>query len=107
MLKDSNMQIIKQDQESIQTNTINIYSIASVKRNWAGTRWVQPNGREFESAFDLTLGKEFTTTQWYFDFYFKWYRPWEKFGSIIYDKQMGPSMEKSLTQLKALVESSQ
>jgi hypothetical protein len=106
VLKDSSIKTIKFGKESIQTDKFSIYSIASVRRNWAGTRWVEPGGREFQSSFELTPGKEFTAVQWYFDFYFKWYRPWEKFGSIIYDKRMGPSLEQSLVQLKALVESS-
>jgi hypothetical protein len=41
--------------------------------------------------------------QWYFDFVFRWY-PWEKFSSIVYDKQLGPAMEKSLNNLKDLIE---
>ncbi|KYP13444.1 hypothetical protein [Flavihumibacter sp. CACIAM 22H1] len=44
------------------------------------------------------------TVQWYFDVKLAWY-PWEKLGSIIYDKQMGPVMEESLANLKRLVES--
>jgi len=32
-----------------------------------------------------------------------WY-PWEKFGSIIYDKQLGPQMEQSLLNLSQLLE---
>ncbi|HYC27375.1 MAG TPA: SRPBCC family protein [Chitinophagaceae bacterium] len=106
VIKDSTLKAIKFSSDQIQTERITIYPVASVKQNWTGTRWVQPDGREFESAFDLIRINNYTVTQWYFDFYFKWYRPWEKFASIIYDKQMGPSMEKSLTQLKALVESS-
>jgi hypothetical protein len=37
--------------------------------------------------------------QWYFDFEVNWY-PWEKFGSILFDRQLGPSMERSLETLK-------
>jgi hypothetical protein len=44
------------------------------------------------------------TVQWYFDFYLKW-EPWEKFSSIVYDKQLGPVMEESLIKLKTLTES--
>lgn len=45
------------------------------------------------------------TVQWYMDFYLSWY-PWEKFGSILYDKQFGPVMEADLKQLKTLASSS-
>ena len=106
VIKDSSIRALKFGPEKIETDKITIYSIASVKQNWAGARWVQTNGREYESGFDISPGAEFSTVQWYFDFYFKWYRPWDKFGSIVYDKQMGPAMEKSLAQLKAWVESS-
>jgi hypothetical protein len=40
-----------------------------------------------------------TVVQWYFDFRLKWY-PWEKFGSIVFDQQLGPSMESSLENLR-------
>ncbi|MBC8033549.1 MAG: hypothetical protein H7Y03_05350 [Chitinophagaceae bacterium] len=45
-----------------------------------------------------------TTVQLYYDFRIKWYRPWEKLGSITYDKQLGPVMEKELAALKARAE---
>ncbi len=45
-----------------------------------------------------------STVQLYHDFHLKWY-PWEKLGSIIYDKQLGPHMEKELAKLKEEVES--
>ncbi len=43
------------------------------------------------------------TVQLYYDFYLKWY-PWEKLESIVYDKQLGPVMEKELAELKEAVE---
>lgn len=44
-------------------------------------------------------GSSSSVLQWYFDFTVRWY-PWEKFGSIIYDQQVGPAMERSLNNLK-------
>lgn len=67
------------------------------------TKWRQQNGKTFPGIFRLIDNGSGTTIQWYFEFKFKWY-PWEKFGSIIYDKQLGPSMEKSLNNLKQLIE---
>jgi hypothetical protein len=69
------------------------------------TSWQQGSGRKFEGSFIFLKGQNYTTVQWYFDFHLKWY-PWEKFQSIIYDQQMGPAMEASLTELKRLVETS-
>lgn len=43
------------------------------------------------------------TVQWHFSQHVKWY-PWEKFASIVTDKVMSPVMEKSLDNLKKLVE---
>jgi hypothetical protein len=106
VLKDPSITRISTGPDWIKTNKFEIYSVASVNANWAGSRWVQPDAKEFESAFELVPGREFTTVQWYFDFHSKWYEPWDKFASIIYDKRMGPVLEKSLTGLKSLVETS-
>ena len=43
------------------------------------------------------------TVQWHFIQQVKWY-PWEKFASIVSDKVMSPLMEKSLDNLKKVVE---
>ncbi len=39
-----------------------------------------------------------TTVQWYMDFELGWY-PWEKFSSLLFEKQYGPSMEQGLQHL--------
>lgn len=44
-----------------------------------------------------------TTVQWYMDFHLNWY-PWEKFSSLLLEKNYGPLMEKGLENLKALLE---
>lgn len=62
-------------------------------------------GRALPGAFELQSGADITVVQWYFDFRLKWY-PWEKFGSITFDKQFGTPMEQSLNNLKKLVENS-
>src|SRR5215203_7392597 len=90
VLKDPSITSISAQPGHIKTDKFEIYSVASVKRNWAGNRWVQPDGEEFQSAFELVPGQQFTVVQWYFDFHARWYKPWDKFGSIIYDKRMGP-----------------
>jgi hypothetical protein len=68
--------------------------------------WKHDNSKEIQSGFNLVQSLSDTTvTQWYFDFHLNWY-PWEKFGSIIFDQQLGPAMEKSLSNLKNQLESS-
>jgi thiamine kinase-like enzyme len=44
-----------------------------------------------------------TIVQWQFEQDLQWY-PWEKLGSIMNDKILGPMMEKNLNNLKGLVE---
>jgi hypothetical protein len=67
------------------------------------TAWRLETGREIGSGFTLHTVDNTTVVQWYFDFWLKWY-PWEKFGSIIFDKQLGPPMEQSLAELKKKLE---
>ncbi|MET0244773.1 MAG: hypothetical protein ABW174_14945 [Flavitalea sp.] len=68
------------------------------------TEWQHGASDKIASGFNLIQDQgEITVVQWYFDFYLKWY-PWEKFGSIVFDQQLGPSMEKSLNKLKCKLE---
>jgi hypothetical protein len=67
--------------------------------------------RQWKNWNVMTMNSGFTwhgtdgqlVVQWYFDINLRWY-PWEKFGSIVFDKQLGPPMEKSLGNLKKLLE---
>lgn len=68
------------------------------------TSWRHKNSQAINSGFYLVQSLSDTTVaQWYFDFHLKWY-PWEKFGSIIFDQQLGPAMERSLLDLKEAIE---
>jgi hypothetical protein len=68
------------------------------------TNWQYRSSDPVNSGFYLVQSLSDTTvTQWYFDFHLDWY-PWEKFGSIIFDQQLGPPMEKSLLDLKNTLE---
>ena len=67
--------------------------------------WLK-NGITIESGFNLIPSNgETTIVQWYMDFPLRWY-PWEKFGSILYDKQIGLVMERSLEKFKRMAEDS-
>jgi hypothetical protein len=48
-------------------------------------------------------GSDSTTVQWYMDFRLRWY-PWEKFSSLLFEKNYGARMEQGLTNLKKLAE---
>ena len=65
--------------------------------------WMQPDHPALPSTYAIFPGKSFTTVQWYFICRFRWY-PWEKFSSMVYDKQLGTPMETSLQNLKRLLE---
>lgn len=68
------------------------------------TAWrQQKNAQVLASGFTWEGTGDQLVIQWYFDIKLRWY-PWEKFGSIVFDKQMGPPMEKSLGNLKKLLE---
>ena len=68
------------------------------------TNWQYGSSEPIKSGFYLVQSLSDTTvTQWYFDFHLDWY-PWEKFGSIIFDQELGPPMEKSLLNLKNTLE---
>ena len=67
------------------------------------TAWKQQNARVLTSGFVWVGNDGQLVLQWYFDVKLRWY-PWEKFGSIVFDKQLGPPMEKSLANLKKLLE---
>jgi Polyketide cyclase / dehydrase and lipid transport len=43
------------------------------------------------------------TVQWYMDFKLRWY-PWEKFASLLFEKQYGIQMEQGLSKLKTMLE---
>lgn len=103
LLDDSSVKIISVTSQQIKTGKFDI-NLQPGKADSVFTNWSQQDGKSFNSNFSFASSAGTTVVQWYFDFYFKW--PWEKFGSLVYDDRMGPGMEKSLTRLKGLVETS-
>lgn len=79
--------------------------LATVQPDTITTTWQQQDGKPSTGTFALHTAGSTTVVQWYFDFHMRWY-PWEKFGSIIFDKQLGPPMEQSLAELKKRLETS-
>jgi hypothetical protein len=61
--------------------------------------------RTIHSFYRIERLGDVTVVQWYFEFPLKWY-PWEKFGSITFEKQFGQPMERSLLNLKNLLTNS-
>lgn len=75
----------------------------SSENNHIITQWDR-NGKQVVAGFNLIDGGNgITVLQFYFDIKLKWY-PWEKISSIVFDKQLGPLMDKSLNNLKIEME---
>lgn len=87
----------------LKNNQINIGLLPS-DSNLLHTKWTY-GSRAIDGYYRLERVADVTVVQWYFEFGLKWY-PWEKFGSITFEKQFGPPMERSLINLKNLVTNS-
>jgi len=64
-----------------------------------------PGARNITSGWYLHPGNAIgdMTVQWRMDFKLRWY-PWEKFASLLFEKQYGTQMEEGLNRLKAFTE---
>jgi hypothetical protein len=87
--------VFHSDQLQVEFRRVKTDSVLSV--------WRRSGGKEVVSTVTWQKHGATTVVQWYFDFYLHWY-PWEKFSSIVFDKQLGPPMERSLASLKKQVE---
>ncbi len=83
----------------------NEVSIEKVAPKLIETNWKSSNGEVQKSGFVMIneVDSSVTMVQWYFEQHLKWY-PWQRFGSMMMDRVLGPAMEKSLVNLKTLVE---
>jgi hypothetical protein len=79
-----------------------IIRLARVEKNGITTLW-ERGDRLFTGRFLLQEKDRQTILVWTFEFDVKWY-PWEKLASMFYNKQLGPVMEKSLVNLRDLLE---
>lgn len=76
-------------------------SITAVSDTAVTSNWITGKTGPQVSTIRLITqpGQQVTIVQWQFVQHLKWY-PWEKIGSIMNDKIMGPMMEKNLANLK-------
>ncbi len=70
-----------------------------------GSLWQNKQGKYMISSIRLYKDSSggITVVNWQFEQKLKWY-PWEKVGSMMNEKILGPMMETNLTHLKALAE---
>ncbi len=102
-LKDptANKQLKNSSTWQLGKTTINIVSAdtSTIVTNWF------INGENNKAVFNIIYqSPTVTTVQWGFEQRFGWL-PWEKFSSLFAEKAIGMGMEKSLDNLKQLVES--
>jgi len=79
--------------------------ITTLARNKMDGIWQSADNRPLPGSFNFvpSNNQQTVTVQWQFVQKVAWY-PWEKFASITSDKVLGPYMEKSLDNLKKLLE---
>ena len=79
--------------------------IDSISPNTVRSLWQNKKGKWMMSTIHIynDSAKPVTVVQWAFEQHVKWY-PWEKFGSFMNDKILGPMMEKNLENLRKLTE---
>lgn len=70
-------------------------------RDTVAVSWTPVGAKAVRGGMVLhhSADSDITVVQWYFEFHLRWY-PWEKFGSMVFDKQLGPMMEGSLEKLR-------
>lgn len=81
----------------------NEVSIKKATASTIETIWKTESGNSQTAMFNLISTNNTTTVQWYFEQHLRWY-PWERFGSMMNDKVLGPTMEISLNNLKNVAE---
>lgn len=90
----------KEAQLGSSTVTINAITDTTVVTGWTSSaKSFQLSTIRFITHPNSTI----TTVQWQFEQHLNWY-PWEKFGSFMNDKILGPMMEQNLLNLKHLAE---
>jgi len=83
----------------------NIITLTGIAPRKVSSLWEGGNGFNQQAEFNMFTdsANTVTTVQWGFTQYIGWY-PWERLGSFMNDKILGPGMEKSLENLKKRME---
>jgi Polyketide cyclase / dehydrase and lipid transport len=94
--------VFKMDSAFIDIGGVHIQLTGAFKDSVA-TLW-RHGGDSFAGIFKVVEMNGQTILAWDLKFHIKWY-PWAKLASMFYDKNLGPEMEKSLLNLKNVMES--
>jgi hypothetical protein len=85
-----------------------LVTIEAVTDSSVVSKWLLKSGQPQTSTIRVYYqpAQQLTIVQWQFEQSLRWY-PWERIGSIMNDKIMGPMMEKNLAGLKQFLEKPQ
>jgi hypothetical protein len=78
-----------------------VISLIEKKENEISAEFNSPGKKVITSTWQAIpyTQSDSVTLQWYLHFKLRWY-PWEKFGSLLYEKSYGQQMEAGLQNLK-------
>ncbi len=90
---------------AIEQKSFEQFTVLHAGKDSVNTVWKSDNGKIQQCNFLLFEDRRvnITTINWYFLQRINWY-PWERLGSMLNDKILGPFMENSLENLKNLAE---
>lgn len=100
LLNNPQQQSVVYSENKYSSNQMQV-ELLSIDSSQVLTSWKRVGQKPVIGGFGITGSGSVTVVQGFFDFEVKWY-PWEKFGSIVFDKEIGPLLEKSLDQLNKL-----
>ena len=103
LLKNEELTAVQLERDLFSSAEMKIRIMATDTTGLVQSQWERTNQAPIQSGMHATSTGNVTIVQWFFDFRVNWY-PWEKFGSIVFDKELGPPMEISLDQLKKIAE---
>ncbi len=101
-MNDTSVNIISATQARLGGTDVTITRVSATA---VQSTWRTRNGHLQVSTMNLIFSpaQHITVVQWQFQQRLSWY-PWEKLGSIMNDKIIGPMMEKNLGNLKKTAE---
>lgn len=103
-MRESSVKIESTSRADLNGTLVNIDQVTD---STVQTSWILKKGNKQIATMHLigNPSQNRTVVQWQFEEKLKWY-PWEKLGSMMNDKILGPMMEMNLNNLKKLVEGS-
>jgi len=102
----NNSAVMQITDTSLRTASTSIL-ITAISQDKVISLWTNSTGSEQESTMRVITAPSqpnTTTVQWQFVEQISWYKPWEKFSSLVSDQILGTMMEQDLNNLKKVSE---